>query len=253
MSASIVTEAILVARDLTKTYRIARKRAEVIKHLDLEVKPGEFLTIVGPSGCGKSTLLHLLAGFDLPDSGDITIAGQLITAMDEDRRTIFRREHIGFVFQFFNLIPSLTLAENVALPLTLSGHGRREVFPMVGEMMERLSLSQMQGRRPEEISGGEQQRIAIARALMIKPSIVMADEPTGNLDFTTSGSVIQMLLEVSRSGQTVIMATHDARAAAFGDRTLVMRDGSIIDELVWGQRQGHASGPLIERLVSLGM
>jgi putative ABC transport system ATP-binding protein len=183
----------------------------------------------------------------------VLVAGHYITAMDERSRTIFRREHIGFVFQFFNLIPNLTAAENIALPLRIAG-GRSSHFDRVSDLMRELNLRNLQGHRPEEISGGEQQRVAIARALLNTPAILMADEPTGNLDFNTGNDVLELIWSLCvKEGQTALLATHDARAAAHADRVLVMRDGRIIETIELGRRPDHHAAPLISRLAQLGL
>ena len=248
-----VAQAIVVADNLTKTYRISTRPHVVVDRVGFTVSPGELVAIMGPSGCGKSTLLHVLAGLEPPDSGRVVIGGAEITAMDEKRRTVFRREKIGFVFQFFNLVPNLTAAENIALPLRIAG-SRSAHFDRVADLMRDLNLRNLQGHRPEEISGGEQQRVAIARALLMDPAGIIADEPTGNLDFTTGNEVLELLWSrCHEHGQTAILATHDARAAAFADRVLVMRDGRIIETIELGRREDHSAAPLISRLAQLGL
>jgi putative ABC transport system ATP-binding protein len=183
----------------------------------------------------------------------VLIEGHDITAMDERSRTIFRREQIGFVFQFFNLVPNLTAAENIALPLRIAGQ-RSGTMDRVSDLMRDLNLRDLQGHRPEEISGGEQQRVAIARALLNQPAIVIADEPTGNLDFNTGNDVLELIWSrCVNEGQTAILATHDARAAAYADRVQVMRDGRIIETIELGRRQDHSATTLIARLAQLGL
>ncbi len=251
--APAAVQPILVADNLSKTYRISTRPHVVVDRVGLAVAPGELVAIMGPSGCGKSTLLHILAGLEPPDSGRVVIGGQEITAMDEKRRTEFRRDKIGFVFQFFNLVPNLTAAENIALPMRIAG-SRAAHFDRVADLMRDLNLRNLQGHRPEEISGGEQQRVAIARALLMDPAVIIADEPTGNLDFTTGNEVLELLwARCHTHGQTAILATHDARAAAFADRVLVMRDGRIIDTIELGRREDHSAAPLISRLAQLGL
>src|SRR3984893_3637143 len=225
---------IVVAENLNKSFSISLTPRPVVNHVNLSVRQGELVAIMGPSGCGKSTLLHLLAGLEPPDSGRVVVAGNDITAMDERHRTIYRRQHIGFVFQFFNLVPNLTVAENIALPLRIAGE-RSSHFDRVSDLMRDLNLRNLQGHRPEEVSGGEQQRVAIARALLNKPAIVMADEPTGNLDFNTGNDVRDWIWpRCAHEGQPAIPAPHDARAAAYADRVLVMRDGRIIETFELG-------------------
>jgi len=252
-SVPTVGATMLIAEELTKTYRISQTPHVVVHRVSFTVKAGEFVAVMGPSGCGKSTLLHLIAGLEPPDSGRVVIEGQDITAMNDYDRTIFRREQIGFVFQFFNLIPNLTAAENIALPLRIAG-GRSERFDRVSDLMRDLNLRNLQGHRPEEISGGEQQRVAIARALLMGPALLIADEPTGNLDYTTGRDVLDLLwTHCTGQGQTVVLATHDARAAAFADRVIVMQDGRIIETIDLGRRQDHNAAPLISRLAQLGL
>src|ERR1700737_1051531 len=245
--------AIVVAENLNKSFSISLTPRPVVNHVNFSVSQGELVAIMGPSGCGKSTLLHLLAGLEPPDSGRVVGAGNDITAMDERHRTIYRRQHIGFVFQFFNLVPNLTVAENIALPLRIAGE-RSSHFDRVSDLMRDLNLRNLQGHRPEEVSGGEQQRVAIARALLNKPAIVMADEPTGNLDFNAGNDVLELIWSrCDQEGQTAILATHDAHAAAYADRVLVMRDGRIIETFELGRRLDHNAAPLISRLAQLGL
>lgn len=241
--------AILEATDLHKAFRISATPHEVLSGVSLSVEQGQFVALVAPSGEGKSTLLHVLSGLDTADSGRVVIDGQDVTAMNEEERTVFRRTKIGFVFQFFNLVPTLTAAENVALPYRIGGTGSD--FGRVSELMNRLGLHGLQGHRPDEISGGEQQRIAIARALVTQPAIVMADEPTGNLDFVTGNEVLEVLRSFNSDGQTVIMATHSARAAAAADRVLVLRGGAIVDDIAGGRATSVNS--LVQKLQEHGL
>jgi putative ABC transport system ATP-binding protein len=244
---------ILVAENLTKRYRISTAPHTVVDSVSLSVNPGELVAVMGPSGCGKSTLLHLIAGLEPADSGRVMIDGEDITAMNDKSRTIFRRERIGFVFQFFNLVPNLTAAENIALPLRIAG-SRSAHVDRVADLMRDLNLRNLQGHRPEEISGGEQQRVAIARALLMHPAILIADEPTGNLDYTTGKEVLDLIWSrCAHQGQTAILATHDARAAAYADRVLVMRDGRIVEIIELGRREDHNAAPVISRLAQLGL
>jgi len=248
-----LSDDIVVADSLSKRFSISLAPRPVVDRVSFSVRRAELVAIMGPSGCGKSTLLHLLAGLEPPDSGRVLIEGHDITAMDERSRTIFRREQIGFVFQFFNLVPNLTAAENIALPLRIAGQ-RSGAMDRVSDLMRDLNLRDLQGHRPEEISGGEQQRVAIARALLNQPAIVIADEPTGNLDFNTGNDVLELIWSrCVNDGQTAILATHDVRAAAYADRVLVMRDGGIIETIELGRRQDHSAAPLIARLALLGL
>jgi len=241
--------AILEATDLRKAFRISATPHEVLRGVSITIEQGQFVALVAPSGEGKSTLLHVLSGLDTADSGRVVIDGHDVTAMSEEERTVFRRTNIGFVFQFFNLVPTLTAAENVALPFRIGGQGSD--FGRVSDLMNRLGLHGLQGHRPDEISGGEQQRIAIARALVSKPAIVMADEPTGNLDFVTGNEVLDVLRSFNDEGQTVIMATHSARAAAAADRVLVLRGGEIVDDIA--AARGGSVGGLVQRLQEHGL
>jgi putative ABC transport system ATP-binding protein len=198
--------------------------------VSLEVARGHLVAVMGPSGSGKSTLMHTLAGLDQPTSGTIRIAGTSLTELDDTRLTLLRREHIGFVFQFFNLLPMLTAEENVLLPLSIAGE--RPDQSWLEELLTGVGLSERRTHRPSQLSGGEQQRVAIARALVTRPTILFADEPTGNLDSRTGGEILDLLRDSSRAyGQTIVMVTHDARAAAIADRILFLADGLIVKEL----------------------
>ena len=239
---------ILEATDLNKAYHISVTPNLVLSGVSLTIEKGQFVALVAPSGEGKSTLLHILSGLDTPDSGKLVIDGHDVTAMNEHQRTVFRRNRIGFVFQFFNLVPTLSAAENVGLPLQISG-GHRE-HEDIYSLMERLQLRGLQGHRPDEISGGEQQRIAIARALVTKPAIVIADEPTGNLDFVTGNEVLRVLKSVNQDGQTVIMATHSARAASIADRVVVLSQGRVVDDIAVG---GQDTNALVQQLQRHGL
>ena len=235
----------------------------MLDDVSLTVRRGEFLALMGPSGCGKSTLLHILGGLEPPDSGTVRVEGSNLYALNDGQRSAFRRDRIGFVFQFFNLVPSLTAAENIALPLRLRGEGgirrRREVRDRVTALMSLLNLHGLQGHGPEEISGGEQQRVAIARALAAAPALLLADEPTGNLDWTTGHEVMGLLGRLCRSEhQTTVLVTHDARVAAYADRVLIMRDGKIVDEITLphprADENGHPDAtPLVQRLTELNL
>ena len=202
--------------------------------MDLDIPTGQLVSVVGPSGSGKSTLLHLLGGLDQPTEGEIVIGGTPISGMSDDEITIFRRRKIGFVFQFFNLLPTLTAEENVALPLLLDGRGWREVRPKVESVLDQVGLGRRRQHRPDELSGGEMQRVAIARALVIDPVLILADEPTGNLDSRTGEQVLALVRDANRGGATVVLVTHDARAASYGSRTVTMQDGGIVSDTSHG-------------------
>jgi putative ABC transport system ATP-binding protein len=198
--------------------------------VSLEVASGQLVAVMGPSGSGKSTLMHILAGLDKPTSGTVEIAGVELTALDDNRLTHLRRDHIGFVFQFFNLLPMLTAEENVLLPLSIADEKVDRAW--LDQLLGRTGIAERRSHRPAQLSGGEQQRVAIARALVTRPTILFADEPTGNLDSKIGGEILELLRDSSDSyGQTIVMVTHDARAAAIADRILFLADGQIVKEL----------------------
>src|SRR5687768_17050811 len=247
---------ILEARDLAKRYVLGETKVDALRGVSLTVREGEFVAIMGPSGSGKSTLLQLLGGLDRPTSGDVVLAGELITRLSEDEVTRLRRARTGFVFQFFNLIPLLDVVENVGLPFTIAG-----VDPRSGEVAERIrdvialvDLSGKERHRPDQLSAGEQQRVAVARALVTRPAILFADEPTGNLDYTTGGEILDALWRSCQERhQTVVLVTHDSKAAAYADRVLVIGDGRILDTIELGRRRDHDAAVLIGRLAQLGL
>lgn len=217
-------------KDVYKIYRQGEVEVRALNGVNVDIYSGQFTAIVGPSGSGKSTLLHCLAGLDAVTSGLVTVAGQNLAAMDDTKLTKFRRDHIGFVFQSFNLIPTLTAAENIHLPALLSG--KKTARKWEKQIIEILNLQDRLTHKPAELSGGQQQRVAVARALVAKPALLVADEPTGNLDSSSSMEVLKLLREaVDKLGQTVVMVTHDARAASVADRVLVVRDGQVTQEL----------------------
>ena len=216
-----------VARSYTQGGAVVRALDDV----SLTVARGEFVAVTGPSGSGKSTLLHVIGGLDRPDAGEVWIEGQRLGDLDDDAVTLLRRRRIGFVFQFFNLLPTLTAEENVALPLLLDGVARTEVAERVERMLRRVGLLARRRHRPHELSGGEMQRVAIARALAITPTVLLADEPTGNLDTATGTEVLALLTEaVATLGQTIVMVTHDVRAAARSHRVIRLRDGAVASD-----------------------
>ncbi|HEV2997597.1 MAG TPA: ABC transporter ATP-binding protein [Solirubrobacteraceae bacterium] len=221
----------VAARALTRRFGEGGTMVQALRGVDLDVRAGELVAVMGPSGSGKSTLMHLLAGLDEPTSGTVTIAGTELGALDDTALTRLRRAHIGFIFQFFNLLPMLDAQENVTLPLAIAGEKPEEAW--VGELMSKVGLSGRRGHRPSELSGGEQQRVAIARALVTRPTILLADEPTGNLDSKTGGEILGLMRDsVDAYGQTTIMVTHDPRAASIADRILLIADGRIVKELI---------------------
>jgi putative ABC transport system ATP-binding protein len=247
---------ILEARDLTKRYRLGETQVEALRGVTLSVREGEFLAIMGPSGSGKSTLLQILGGLDRPTSGEVVLAGQAITALSDEEATRLRRARTGFVFQFFNLIPLLSVEENVALPFTIAGLDPRspEISGRIHDAIELVDLRGKERNRPDQLSAGEQQRVAVARALVTRPAILFADEPTGNLDYTTGREILDALWRSSvERRQTIVLVTHDSRAAAYADRVCVVRDGRILDEITLGRRDDHNAAPLIARLAQLGL
>jgi len=230
-SETLPAQAQVTATDVTRRYGVDGDTCvKALRGVSLDVASGRLTAVMGPSGSGKSTLMHILAGLDRPNEGRVTIAGTDITGLGDTELTKLRREHIGFIFQFFNLLPMLTAEENVVLPLKLAGE--KPDGEWVGELTSTVGLSQRLSHRPSELSGGQQQRVAIARALVGRPTVVFADEPTGNLDSTTGGEILELLRDsVSTLGQTTVMVTHDAQAAAIADRVLFLADGLIVKDL----------------------
>lgn len=217
------------ARDVTKRYGAGGAAVDALRGVSVDFPRGQFAAVMGPSGSGKSTLMNVLAGLDRPTSGTVTIDGTEITGLKDKPLTLLRREKVGFVFQFFNLLPMLTAEENLELPLAIAG---RKVDPeWERSLVDAVGLSDRRRHRPAELSGGEQQRVALARGLISRPAVLFADEPTGNLDSSTSGEMLRLLRRsVDEYGQTIVMVTHDGRAAAFADRVLFLRDGLIVED-----------------------
>jgi len=223
----MTSDDLIRARGLRKSYATATSSQQVLSGIDLDIAAGEFVVVLGRSGSGKSTLLNLLGAMDRPTEGQLTIGGQRVDRLDEAGRTLFRRRHVGFVFQAFNLIPTLTVSENLRLPLELNGleAGADE---RISSYLERLGLVDKTDRYPEQLSGGEQQRVAVARALVHEPSLLVADEPTGNLDLETGREVLALLDRMTReAGKTLVMATHSPEVIGIADRVLTIRDGRI--------------------------
>ncbi len=230
VEAPAATRAAVAASDVTRRYGSGDTSVDALRGVSLRVQHGHLTAVMGPSGSGKSTLMHILAGLDKPTSGTVLIEGTDITELDDSKLTKLRRKHIGFVFQFFNLLPMLTAEENVTLPLAIAGVEPNRAW--VDELLGNLGLTDRRSHRPAELSGGQQQRVAIGRALVSKPTVMFADEPTGNLDSSTSEEILRLLrAAVDDYGQTTVMVTHDARAAAIADHILFLADGLIVREL----------------------
>jgi putative ABC transport system ATP-binding protein len=240
-----VSEAVVTARDVVRRYGQGDTAVDALRGVSIDIARGQLTAVMGPSGSGKSTLMHILAGLDQPTSGDVSVAGVDVTRLDDDELTRLRRDHIGFIFQFFNLLPMLTAAENIALPLKLAG-GKPDPAWMA-ELVEQVGLTNRLSHRPSELSGGQQQRVAVARALVSRPSVMFADEPTGNLDSTTSGEILALMRDsVDTLGQTTVMVTHDAHAAAIADRVVFLADGHIVRDL--GPSSAHEILEALERV-----
>jgi putative ABC transport system ATP-binding protein len=230
MSNAHANGSVVTATGLHRRYGEGETAVDALRGVSLEVHSGRLTAVMGPSGSGKSTLMHILAGLDKPTEGEVSIAGHILTNLDDSDLTKLRREHIGFVFQFFNLLPMLTAEENILLPLSIAGEKPDEAW--LEELLKRTGIGDRRSHRPSELSGGEQQRVAITRALVSRPTVVFADEPTGNLDSKTSGEILELMRDsVENLGQTTVMVTHDARAAAIADRILFLNDGEIVKDL----------------------
>jgi putative ABC transport system ATP-binding protein len=220
-------------RNLKKHFEMGGTTVRALDGVDLDIPAGSFTVVMGPSGSGKSTLLYLLGGLDRPSEGEIEINGQRLDAMDENQLALFRRKAVGFIFQSFNLIQSMTAVQNVAFPMQFAGVPGRQRDQRARELLERVGLAERSHHRPNELSGGQQQRVAIARALVNEPMLILADEPTGNLDTSSGGSVMQVLSELHQSGRTVLVVTHDPRMARFASHRIFILDGKIVSEDVY--------------------
>ncbi len=236
---------VVQATDVTRRYGEGATAVDALRGVSLGVEAGHLVAVMGPSGSGKSTLMHILAGLDKPTEGTVEIAGTEITTLNDAKLTRLRRQHIGFVFQFFNLLPMLTAEENVVLPLSIAGEKPDQRW--LDELLAETGLTDRRTHRPSELSGGQQQRVALARALVTRPTILFADEPTGNLDSKTGGEILELLRQsVDAYGQTTVMVTHEARAAAIADRILFLADGLIVQEL-----QGASPAQVLDVISSL--
>jgi putative ABC transport system ATP-binding protein len=221
---------VVTAHEVTRRYGEGDTAVDALRGISLEIEPRKLTAIMGPSGSGKSTLMHILAALDLPTGGYVTLAGTRLGQLSDTEVTLIRRKHIGFIFQFFNLLPMLSAEENIVLPLSLAGTKPDKDF--FEDLLDKVGLKDRRSHRPSELSGGQQQRVAIARALVSRPTVVFADEPTGNLDSKTGGEILELLRSsVQDYGQTLVMVTHESRAAASADRVLFLADGEIVKEL----------------------
>ena len=237
--------AVVVAREVNRRYGEGETAVDALRGVSVDIDRGRLTAVMGPSGSGKSTLMHILAGLDKPTSGSVEVAGREITTLGDNDLTKLRREHIGFVFQFFNLLPMLNARENITLPLTISGEKPDDGW--VDQVVKDVGLGDRLSHRPAELSGGQQQRVAIARALVSKPTVLFADEPTGNLDSSTGQEILQLIrTSVDTRGQTTVMVTHDGRAAAIADRILFLADGLIVREM-----QGATAHDVIQAMEEL--
>ena len=229
----------VAGRGLTKSYVQGGEAIQVLGGVDITVGHGEWVSVMGPSGSGKSTLLHLLGGLDVPDAGEVVLDGRPLSQMTDDERTRLRAEHVGIVYQFFNLVPVLTATENVALPAVIAGRHPSAYRSRTAELLDLVGLSDHADKLPSQLSGGQQQRLAVARALFAEPAVVLADEPTGNLDVETGAEILDLLGRARRElGQSLLLVTHDPRSAAHGDRVLLLRGGLVADQLTFGPSAG---------------
>lgn len=232
--------AVIRVHNVTKEYIQGQEKIQVLKGVNIQINEGEFVAVMGPSGSGKSTLLQLIGGLDLPTSGDIQINQQSLQEMNEKKRTIFRRRHLGFVFQNYQLLSTLTVEENIAFPIHADGKMRKEHQQLITNLISEVGLKGFEKKRANLLSGGQQQRVAIARALVNRPSVLLADEPTGNLDRTIAEDILRLLLTFNRKhNQTIVMVTHDIFAAGFADRIILFRDG-VIEKVISRKDEDYA-------------
>ncbi|HET9007629.1 MAG TPA: ABC transporter ATP-binding protein [Actinomycetes bacterium] len=241
---------VIDARGLVRRYPADGPPVRAVDGVDLVVEAGETVSVMGPSGCGKSTLLHLLGGLERPDAGELRLGGRRVDGLSETQWAIFRRRSVGFVFQAFHLVDELTAVENVELPALLLGVSRRDARRRAMGLLERLAVAERAGHLPDRLSGGEQQRVAVARALINEPLVVLADEPTGNLDSRATGDILKLFAELRQARQTLLIVTHDARVASTADRLLTMRDGTIVAQTRLGS--GASVAGILASLADLG-
>jgi putative ABC transport system ATP-binding protein len=242
---------LLQSENLTKIYGTGETAITALDHVNMNVNAGEFVAVMGPSGCGKSTLLHLLGGLDRPSEGSVSIEGNFIADMKDDDLARLRRRKIGFVFQFFNLIPVLNALENASLPVTLDGVKPGEARKRALAWLQRFGLGDRLNSRPDQLSGGQQQRVAVARALVAEPVLILADEPTGNLDTRSGDEIASLLRQVTKEyKRTVVMVTHDPRIAAYADRIIFLKDGKVVDETNLERKGGTRR--IVEKIKEMG-
>ncbi len=241
--------ALIQVENLTKIYGKGETAVTALDNVSLSVESGEFLAVMGPSGCGKSTLLYLIGGLDRPSGGQVIIKDQDLNKLSDDALTRLRRREIGFVFQFYNLIPVLTATENAAMPILLDGARTSKAKAKAREWLEKVGLGDRLNNRPDQLSGGQQQRVAVARALVAEPELILADEPTGNLDTHASDEIADLLRQVANQwGRAVVMVTHDPGVAAHADRILFLKDGIIVDETINEPQNGNNSELVTEKM-----
>jgi putative ABC transport system ATP-binding protein len=240
---------IVETRNLSKSYGKGETAVPALKGINVSIAEGEFVAVMGPSGCGKSTLLHLIGGLDRPTAGEVILDGQQISTLDDDALTELRRRKIGFIFQFYNLLPVLGATENAALPLILDGVKPAEARNRAVEWLKRMGLEDRLDYRPTQLSGGQQQRVAIARALVTEPALILADEPTGNLDSTAGNEIAALLRQITGEwGRTVLMVTHDPRIAAYADRIIFLKDGTVMDDTRIANSPGNGALQTVEKV-----
>jgi len=246
---------VVQANKLRKQYQLGSNKVDALAGVDFLVEKGEFVAIMGPSGSGKSTLLHMIGGLDQPSGGEILLAGSRLSQLKDKKVTLLRRRNIGFVFQFFNLLPTLSAEENITLPLLIDGQNPKDYQGRLESLLQLTGLSDRRRHKPEQLSGGEQQRVALARALITEPAILLADEPTGNLDSKTGTAIMELLRQsCDQLNQSIVVVTHDPRAAAYADRVVFLRDGRLDGELIFMPQVQLAEKlrQIIERMSALG-